>query len=1099
MDLFKGLNNEQKEAVMHTEGPLLILAGAGSGKTKVLTHRIAYLIKEKGVYPGSILAITFTNKAAKEMKARIDSLVEAAGERIWVSTFHSTCVKILRRDIDKIGFDRSFVIFDSSDQQTVIKDCLKELSLNEKNFPPKAMLETIGRAKDELIDSKIYSKMYASDFRMNKIAQIYELYQKKLAQNNALDFDDIIMHTIKLFSSVPEVLDFYQHKFKYVLVDEYQDTNTAQYSLISLLAQGSRNLCVVGDDDQCIVEGTKVLTDEGEIPVERITYDHNLICAAGRGNTLPGKPDKIMKKDYTGPIVKIKTKSGKEIKATPNHIGFAKLNPQSGVYYVYLMYKKGKGYRIGQTQGVRSRKGEIVNGLFVRLNQEHGDKMWILRVCLSKEEAAFYEQLLCFKYGIPTTVFHGIGRSISLSQPYINRIFDEIDTEKAAATLMKELMLFEEYPHHVCNAVIRGQTARQIINITTFGGRKTGTDAGWCSHRICLNTSGEALKCQVGSSFPVRDGNRNTWRIETERKDYDEADAYAVKIAGVDENLEILKRARLTEETSYSYMPFSHMRPTMSIPVFCDGRIVEDIIETVEFENYEGSVFDLSVPHFRQYISSGIVIHNSIYGWRGANIRNILDFEKEFKDCKVIKLEQNYRSTQVILDAANYVIKNNTGRKNKSLWTEKQGGNRIQCFEGGNEHEEALYVCSEIKRLLVSQNREYKDFSILYRVNAMSRVMEEMLVREGIPYRIFGGLRFYDRKEIKDIVAYMRVIQNPADNISLKRIINVPKRGLGSTTVENAEAIANKRGCSIFAIISSASEIPELQRASQKLDNFVTLISKFRVLKETMKVSELIQEIIEQSGILKELEEENTVEAETRLENIKELISVALEFENQSEEQGLEEFLAQVSLVSDIDNMEEGNNNVVLMTLHSAKGLEFPVVFMVGMEEGVFPGYRSMSDENEIEEERRLCYVGITRARETLYMTSAFCRTLFGNTTYNRASRFLREIPPDLLDGLRKKEEVSTGLKNRSEDFFLAPSKLENEAKRVLSTFSNMPKLSSDADFQVGDKVEHKKFGVGVITSAEKENGDFKLEIRFKDAGMKRLMAAYANLKKIEG
>jgi DNA helicase-2/ATP-dependent DNA helicase PcrA len=1108
MDLLKGLNKEQREAVLHTDGPLLILAGAGSGKTRVLTHRIAYMIKEKGVYPGSILAITFTNKAAREMKERIETILGELSENIWVSTFHSACVRILRRDIEKLGYDRSFIIFDSADQQTVIKDCLKELNLNEKNYPPKSVIEMIGKAKDEMIDVTTYEKMYASDYRMSKIAQIYKLYQKKLKQNNALDFDDIIVLTIRLFLDNPPVLEFYQRKFKYILVDEYQDTNTAQYSLISLLAQANRNLCVVGDDDQCMIEGMPISTSSGLQAIEDIKEGQEILCAAGRGEVMIGSVEKKIKKKYSGLIVKVTTKTGKVIKATPNHIGFARINAQLGMYYVYLMYKKGVGYRIGKTQGVRSRKGEIVNGLFVRLNQEHGNKMWILRVSCSKEEAAFYEQFYSFKYGIPTTAFHSNGRNLSLTQEYINMIFRRIDTESAAQRLMNDLLLFEEYPHHVCNAVIRGQ----IINITAFGGKRVGIDSGWHSHRISVNTSGDDLRQKVRTvGFLVRNDNRSTWRIETERCEYDEADFYAKKISCIDENVEIVKKARLTESRSFSYMPFSHMKPTMSIAVLHEGRIIEDVIESIDFEEYDGNVYDLSVPHMRQYVCGGVVVHNSIYGWRGANIRNILDFEKEFKSCKVIKLEQNYRSTQTILEAANNVIKNNCGRKSKSLWTDNEEGCKIHIYTGENEHDEALYVANEIVKLSRQEDKEYKKFAILYRINAQSRVLEEALMREGVPYRIFGGLRFYDRKEIKDIMAYLRVIQNPSDDIALKRIINVPKRGIGNATLNTAEEAARQRGCSIFSIISSASEISELQRAASRLQNFVHLISKLRALKDTMRVSELIEAVTEQSGILKELQEEKTIESETRIENIKELISVALEFEAQlpatagesdgdfdeflEEQQGLEAFLGHTSLVSDIDNLKEENDSVVLMTLHSAKGLEFPVVFMVGMEEGVFPGYRSMFDENEIEEERRLCYVGMTRAREKLFMTNTFHRTLFGNTTYNKSSRFIKEIPEGLIEEPAKKVKMPSAISKRTETIKNYNVGLFKGTKPF--ALDDIKKTTQNTSFSVGDVVEHKKFGIGTITSVEKENEDYKLEIQFNTAGMKRLMAAYANLNKI--
>jgi DNA helicase II / ATP-dependent DNA helicase PcrA len=1212
---FKRLNSPQKQAVFHIEGPLLVLAGAGSGKTSVLVNRIAYMVKygnayhsefipagltpediqtmreiagstgnttgagsnsdkastlpvritelirERPVHPASILAITFTNKAAKEMKQRLGDIVGESINDMWVSTFHASCVRILRRDIEKLGFGRSFVIFDTSDQQTLIKDCLKELNLNEKNFPVREVLSKIGQAKDELIEPDVYTRMNGSDFRLGKIAKIYELYQKKLKNNNALDFDDIIMLTIKLFVDNPPVIDYYQRKFKYVLVDEYQDTNTAQYTLISLLAKYYRNLCVVGDDDQCLVEGALVQTPTGTKPIHKIKAGDTVVCAAGRGKSIMGIVDKATCKDYKGVAVKITTMSGKVLKGTPNHIGFAKVNAQQGVYYVYLMYKKGLGYRIGQTQGVRSRNGEIVNGLFVRLNQEHGDKMWILHATDNKEMASYYEQLLAFKYGIPTTVFNCSGRSITLSQESINAIFDQIDTGSAAETLLTDLCMFSEYPHHVCNAVIRGQTTRQIINVTAFGGRQTGAESGWHSHRICLNTSGNDLKGKAGSaSLPVRNGDHSTWRIETERSEYDEADIFAHKISRLDENLEIIKKARLTEELSYSYMPLSHMKPSMSVAVWDNGRIVGDIIEAVEFEEYEGKVYDISVPHLRQFVCNDIVVHNSIYGWRGANIRNILDFEKEFKDSTVVKLEQNYRSTKTILNAANSVIKNNAGRKSKSLWTENIEGEGIQMFEAGNEHEEAAFIASEIERLIKSEGRSHKDFALLYRINAQSRVLEDALMKAAIPYRIYGGLRFYDRKEIRDIIAYLRLIQNPSDDYALKRIINVPKRGIGATTLETAEKIALSRNCSIFAVIASAAGVPELQRASAKLLDFVSMINGFRVVVESTSVSELIGAVIEKSGILPELKAEDTVEAQTRIENIGELVSGVMEFEAQSEEKGLEAYLGNVSLVSDIDNLDGQNDHVVLMTLHSAKGLEFPVVFIPGFEEGVFPGLRSMGSDDELKEERRLCYVGITRAKERLYFTSAYSRMLFGSTTYNKCSRFMKEIPEDFLvlkgrsekkadsflnwqnrtgagvrDGLADAGKngfgggsvnfgtSSTGSKGTSfEGFGRAMGKsgtpgggniagvLGNAGGISGNTFTtsgstfpasgNTPVTSSKvpgSEFKAGDNIVHKKFGVGKITSVTLDKEDYVIEIEFRNSGMKRLVAAFANLTKL--
>lgn len=723
--LLEGLNKKQQEAVLCVEGPLLILAGAGSGKTRVLTHRIAYLIKEKKVAPWNILAITFTNKAAKEMKERLEGLLGEQVEDMWVSTFHSACVRILRRDIEKIGYERNFIIFDYADQQTVVKDCLKELRLNDKNFPPKSVLAEISKAKDELMDPRTYTAVYEGDFKMSKMAAIYSLYQKKLRQNNALDFDDIIMNTITLFNENPDVLEYYQRKFQYILVDEYQDTNTSQYMLVSLLAQKHRNLCVVGDDDQ------------------------------------------------------------------------------------------------------------------------------------------------------------------------------------------------------------------------------------------------------------------------------------------------------------------------------------------------------------------------SIYKFRGANIRNILDFEKEFKDAVSIKLEQNYRSTQNILDAANHVIKNNYGRKGKNLWTENKTGEKIRLLSGENEHEEGLLIAQQIETLKEQQHRSYSDFAILYRMNAQTRVIEEMLLREGIPYRILSGLRFYDRKEIKDLIAYLRVIQNPMDNISLKRIINEPKRKIGKATVETAEEIANERETSIFAIISNADSIPRLSRAAGKLLDFVNMINALRSVKDELPITQLVKTVLDKTGYLEALEREESVEAQTRIENLNEFISVALEFENNSEDKTLQMFLEEISLVSDIDNYDEEQDAVVLMTLHSAKGLEFPIVFLCGMEEGIFPSYRSSFEESELEEERRLCYVGITRAQEQLYITHAFCRTLFGNTMYNRISRFVEEIPNNLMEG-KVEDKPQQNNHNRHEMISIPKSNILNEQ---IKKTKKVP-----LDYNIGDVVMHKKFGKGMVIGVQPIGNDIKLEIAFDSVGTKNLMAAFANL-----
>lgn len=638
MDYLEKLNKEQREAVLHTEGPVLILAGAGSGKTRVLTYRIAYLIEEKSVYPSNILAITFTNKAAKEMKERVQSLISCT-ENMWISTFHSACARILRKNVDSLkDYKKNFVIYDTKDQEALVKECLKELNLNEKNFPFRAVSAEISSAKDMLLTPDKYYDRNMHDMRKRKLADIYKLYQKKLQKNNAMDFDDILYKTVELFELNPDLLQYYQNKFKYIMVDEYQDTNFCQYTLIRLLAKQHRNLCVVGDDDQ------------------------------------------------------------------------------------------------------------------------------------------------------------------------------------------------------------------------------------------------------------------------------------------------------------------------------------------------------------------------SIYSWRGADIGNILNFEKDFPGAKVVKLEQNYRSTQVILDAANSVIKNNFARKNKKLWTENGEGRSIIFHSAMDEWGEANFIMDEVERMVAQENREVGDFAILYRTNAQSRVLEEACMSHGIPYRIVGGFKFYDRKEVKNIIAYLRVIQNPDEDLSLKRIINIPKRGIGNTTLDAITEYARNTGDSLFGALLEVESIAGVSTKAKKgIKEFVKIMSDLMGIAETERVSKLVKEVLERTGYLEELEKDEDEESQTRAENIKELLSATLEFEGKNESATLPDFLEQMALMSDIDTVEDGKSALIMMTLHSAKGLEYPFVFISGMEEGVFPSQRSYFEEKQMEEERRLMYVGITRAEERLYLTAAFERTLFGNTTYNTVSQFVKEIPKDLL------------------------------------------------------------------------------------------------------
>ncbi len=723
-------NNKQKEAILTTDGPLLILAGAGSGKTTVVVNKIAYILEQGLVAPYRILAITFTNKAANELKTRVEAILGESSEGIWIGTFHSICMKILRRYITLLGYQQDFLIYDSADQKTLIKRCMKELNMDDKVFPHKSILAEISAAKDNLMEPDVYLAAHEGDFRKMQIGQCYKIYQQRLFEANALDFDDIITLTVKLFSIDSEALEYYQNKFKYVFVDEYQDTNNAQYILTSMLAGKYKNICVVGDDDQ------------------------------------------------------------------------------------------------------------------------------------------------------------------------------------------------------------------------------------------------------------------------------------------------------------------------------------------------------------------------SIYKFRGANINNILDFESDYENARVIKLEQNYRSTQNILNAANHVIANNNSRKGKELWTSNGNGDKITLFEADNEYSEADFIAKTIENQVNEKGKKYSDLAILYRTNAQSRVLETTLSGFGIPYRVLAGLRFYDRKEIKDMLAYLRLVFNPNDNISLIRIVNEPTRKIGVTTVEKVAAVAAENNVSMFEVMKHADKFAELTKASNKLSEFVKLIEDIRDNADMSSPSEIIEKLYYKSGYAAMLTAENTVENQTRIENIQEFIVSAREYEKSAEEPSLSEFLESTALVADVDNYDEEQESVVLMTLHSAKGLEFQVVFMCGMEDGLFPSQRSMYSEEEIEEERRLCYVGITRAKKELCLTYAERRSMYGGSTYSKASRFLEEIPAEFINTIESKTPKATqGARTTQSEMF---DKLFERKKTTLAT----PVAENSFEFKAGDMVEHRKFGKGMILSVTPSGNDVKLEIVFDEVGTKSLMGSFAKLKK---
>lgn len=738
-ELLNGMNPRQKEAVLHTDGPLLLMAGAGSGKTRVLTHRIAYLIEEKEVNPWNILAITFTNKAAKEMKERVNAILASGGEGVWVSTFHSMCVRILRRDVDFIGYNRNFTIIDSSEQLTLMKRILKELNIDPKKYDPRSILGTISQAKNSLQTPQDFAKMQGSYYE-EIVAKCYAAYQKELQYNQCMDFDDLIMNTIRLFEEHPDSLTYYQNKFHYIHVDEYQDTNHAQYTLVNLLAGRFRNLCVVGDADQ------------------------------------------------------------------------------------------------------------------------------------------------------------------------------------------------------------------------------------------------------------------------------------------------------------------------------------------------------------------------SIYGWRGADMQNILDFEKDYPDAAVILLEQNYRSTKNILSAANQVIENNSNRKPKNLWTENKEGNKITYYRADNERDETRFIVDRMQEEIRSNHRNYGDFAILYRTNAQSRVMEETLLKANIPYKMVGGHKFYDRKEIKDILAYLNVLANPQDSISFERIVNSPKRGIGPGSIEKLRSFASLHEWPLLEAAQNVDLANIGGKAGQQLGAFGEMIQEVTQMIPYLTVTELTKEVLDRSGYLEDLKIQNTLEAQARIENLEEFLTVTQEFDKQYEQQNEEDadapeekltvFLNDLALVSDIDNLEEDASQVTLMTLHAAKGLEFPVVFLIGLEEGVFPLSRALMEESELEEERRLAYVGITRAEEALYLTNAFSRTLYGRTQYNRPSRFVEEIDQELLEieCMRPTPKKTPVFAKKTAYSYKEPETAVVPSKSATGGENN--------SWKPGDKVKHKKWGLGTVVRVSGTSKDLELDVAFPSQGVKRLLAAFAPIEK---
>ncbi|MGH2702027.1 MAG: UvrD-helicase domain-containing protein, partial [Actinomycetota bacterium] len=1051
------------------------------GKTRVLTHRIAHLVHSGRARPGEILAITFTNKAAQEMRERVEMLVGNRTRAMWVMTFHSACARMLRSDAHRLGYTRGFTIYDEQDSVRLVKRCIEELDVDPKRFTPRAIKRQISDAKNQLLDASGYREKVGSFFEQTA-ADVFELYEQRAHGMNAMDFDDLLVRTVNLLELFPEVRERYQHNFQHVLVDEYQDTNRAQYRWLQILAEEHRNLCVVGDDAQCLVEGTQVTMGDGTLkPIEDVVAGDEVLSCMGSGQFAPARVDRIYRSTRADGL-KITTEGGREIVSTPEHTHFAGyrngLTPP--MFMTYAMRKNGVGARVGMTRTLVNSRGQTVAGVQARAMTEKAEGAWVLSTHHSEADARVHEAVVAATYGLPTIPFVARAKSgtgLMARQELIDSVYADIDSERGGLALLDDQGHSIEEPHHAW----QGFEGKRRNVVVTLCADRNGADHRGAEvlHTVSAGGRDSAAREQL-ERLGFRTTHRNGasgWRASAYFKTFEEADAAVERIENaMDVSVRYVARLGRPVPGTVNSLPFqraSSVRPGMAM-FTADGGY--DIVTKVERVALTRPVFDLDIDATHNFVANGLVTHNSIYGFRGADIGNVLNFEDDFPDAQVIKLEQNYRSTQTILSAANALIENNRSQKRKELWTDAGQGDLVTVRELEDEHAEARYVAGEIERL-VDAGGSRDEVAVFYRANAQSRVLEDTLVRYGVGYQVIGGTRFYERAEIKDALGYLTFIVNPHDLVAFQRVVNSPRRGIGDTSQARIGGHANTIGEPIWDVASRPADIPGLGAAAIKaVDRFMSVMERLRERADgAAPVGDLLDETLTETGFTDALKAERTIEAEGRLENLEELVSVAREYDAQAEEPSVEEFLQQVALFSEQDNLTDEEGIVTLMTLHNAKGLEYPLVFMIGMEDGVFPHMRSI-EAGDIEEERRLCYVGVTRAMRKLYLTHARTRAMYGGREWNVPSRFLGEIPPELTD---------------QEDAEGAPS-ITSWSEGGAGMGSPAPR-NEGASFNVGDDVVHAVHGDGVVIGAEAD----VVVVRFRGDGSERkLMVDYAPLKK---
>ncbi len=1071
------LNPAQREAVVTTEGPLLVVAGAGSGKTRVLTHRVAHLINACGVKPQEILAITFTNKAAGEMRERLEDMLGGVARAIWILTFHSACGRILRREAPRLGYRTNFTIYDQADQIRLTKACLEELERDPKRFVPRGIHAQISTAKNNLVGPDEYRTRVAS-FYDQTVADVYDLYQRRLFASNAVDFDDMLFLTVQVLENFPEARERWQKAFRYILVDEYQDTNHAQYRLLQLLAEKHMNLFAVGDPDQCVVEGTLItMADGSKKPIEAVRAGDEVLSCYGSGVFRAARVTRTHRSSRKLGT-EISTASRRRIVTTPEHTHFAgfKAGKTPQLYMTYLMWKRGWGFRIGTSQTYARGQRRSLPGPAMRMNAEHADATWVVAVHASEAEARINETLLSLRYQLPTLPFvarpaKATSGGVVGDQTHLDRVFEQLDTDAGGRRLLEDRGLSFDHPHFTAATTTAGSRVRRRLTVSLCGDFRGSRTL----HRLALfGYDEEGREALEKAGIPTRPAYKGSsgWRVEKANSDFA---SLIETVEDIEDAIDVSVRftARLAAQrgpakdwNSLPFMPASSVRPGM-LMVNDLGEF--DLVTGVESVVLDGPVYDLDIAGTHNFVAGGLVTHNSIYAFRGADIRNIMEFEHDFPRTRVIPLEQNYRSTNTILRGANAVIANNRERKPKELWSELGDGESVRVLEVEDEHAEARFVAVEIARL-VEEGFSGSEIAVFYRTNAQSRVLEDVLVRQAIAYQVIGGPKFYERAEVKDVIAYLQVIDNPYDAVSLLRIANKPRRGVGDTSLARLQTYADAHGISLWEAMEFPEEAGVGAAPLKAVQGFRTLLQSLMAGALELTVPELVQRVLERTGYLDTLEAERTIEAQGRMENLQELVGVAQEYQAASDEPSLSHFLQEISLFADQDAMRGEQSLVTLMTLHNAKGLEFRAVFMIGMEEGIFPHSRSL-EEAMLEEERRLAYVGMTRAQERLTLTHASSRSLWGARNYNLPSRFLDELPEEGVERER-----------------LRPTSWTGYGARTVAPRRDIPELST------GDNVRHGTLGEGVVTEIDAGG---VVTVRFADGIERRLMLEYAPLERL--